>query len=48
MLLKRNYDRTKIIDPNYFVDKVSFNLNGEPIPLATAQEFKFFLEPNEE
>lgn len=38
---KRNYDRTKIIDPNYFVDKVSFNLNGEPIPLATAQEFNF-------
>lgn len=38
---KRNYDRTKIIDPNYFVDKVSFNLKGEPIPLATAKEFNF-------
>lgn len=38
---KRNYDRTKIIDPNYFVDKVSFNQYGEPIPLVTAQEFNF-------
>ena len=38
---KRNYDRTKIIDPNYFVDKVSFNQNDEPIPLVPAQEFTF-------
>ncbi len=38
---KRSYDRTKIIDPNYFVDKVSFDLNGEPIPLVPAQEFNF-------
>lgn len=38
---KRNYDRTKIIDPNYFVDKVSFNLDDEPIPLVPAQEFTF-------
>ncbi len=38
---KRSYDRTKIIDPNYFVDKVSFDLNGDPIPLVPAQEFNF-------
>ena len=38
---KRNYDRTKIIDPNYFVDKVSFNQDDEPIPLVSAQEFTF-------
>lgn len=38
---KRSYDRTKIIDPNYFVDKVSFNQYGEPIPLVAAQEFNF-------
>ena len=31
----------KIIDPNYFIDKVSFNLNGNPIPLVPAQEFNF-------
>ncbi len=31
----------KITDPNYFVDKVSFNLNGDPIPLVPAQEFNF-------
>lgn len=38
---KRNYDRKKIIDPNYFVDKVSFNQYDEPIPLVSAQEFNF-------
>lgn len=38
---KRNYDGTKIIDPNYFVDKVSFNQDDEPIPLVSAQEFTF-------
>ena len=38
---KRSYDRAKIIDPNYFVDKVSFNQYGDPIPLVTAQEFNF-------
>ena len=38
---KRSYDRAKIIDPNYFVDKVSFNQYGEPIPLVAAQEFNF-------
>ena len=38
---KRNYDRTKIIDPNYFIDKVSFNQDDEPIPLVSAQEFTF-------
>ena len=37
---QRGYDR-KIIDPNYFIDKVSFNLKGEPIPLVPAQEFNF-------
>ena len=38
---KRSYDRTKIVDPNYFVDKVSFNKFGEPIPLVSPQEFNF-------
>lgn len=38
---KRNYDGTKITDPNYFVDKVSFDLNGDPIPLVPAKEFNF-------
>lgn len=38
---KRSYDRIKIIDPNYFVDKVSFNQSGEPIPLVSPQEFNF-------
>lgn len=31
----------KITDPNYFVDKVSFDLNGDPIPLVPAIEFNF-------
>lgn len=31
----------KITDPDYFMDKVSFDLNGDPIPLVPAIEFNF-------
>ncbi|RGV56399.1 ATP-dependent helicase [Bacteroides intestinalis] len=37
----RNYDRTKIIDPNYFFDKVSFGLNDTLLRLEPYQVFNF-------
>lgn len=42
-----NFDQTKrgynqrIIDPDYFMDKVSFNINNEPIRLTKAEDFTF-------
>ena len=37
---KRGY-KGKITDPNYFIDKVSFDINGEPISLVPEKEFNF-------
>lgn len=37
----RNFDRTKIIDPNYYFDKVSFDINDNPMPLVPAAVFNF-------
>lgn len=37
----RNYDRTKIIDPNYYFDKVSFGLNDILLRLVPYQVFNF-------
>lgn len=37
----KSYDKTKIIDPNYFFDKVSFDINDDPMPLAIATAFHF-------
>ena len=37
---KRGY-KGKITDPNYFIDKVSFDINGEPISLIPEKEFNF-------
>ena len=37
----RNYDRTKIIDPNYYFDKVSFGLSDNLLRLAPYQVFNF-------
>lgn len=38
---KKNYDRTKIIDPNYFFDKVSFDKKNNLLRLAPYQTFNF-------
>lgn len=38
---RRNFDRTKISDPNYFFDKVSFDINGKLLRLAPSQIFNF-------
>jgi len=37
----RNYNRTKIIDPDYFFDKISFDINQEPMKLVSEKEFNF-------
>jgi DNA helicase-2/ATP-dependent DNA helicase PcrA len=38
---KKNYDRTKIVDPNYFFDKVSFDIKNNLLRLAPYQTFNF-------
>lgn len=37
----KNYDRTKIIDPNYYFDKVSFSLNDSLLRLVPYQVFNW-------
>lgn len=38
---KKNYNRTKIVDPNYFFDKVSFDKNNNLLRLAPNKTFNF-------
>ena len=38
---KRNFDKSKIVDPNYYFDKVSFNLNNTLLRLLPYQSYHF-------